>query len=307
MYHAIIVGAGPAGLSAALVLGRCCRSVAIFDTGEYRNSAAQALHGFLTRDGIAPTDFLRFACDQLAQYTTVSLRKEEVVDASRVHGGFEVELASGGHVRCRKLLLATGVVDSLPALEGVEHMFGRSVFHCPYCDGWEFRNQPLGVYGRGERGKGLAVELTAWSRDLVLCTDGPSELEEHDLKRLHQHGITVREDRVARLEGDDGRLERIVFVTGESLARRALFFNIGEHQRSSLAARLGCEFTEKGAVATGKYEATKIAGLFVAGDASRAVQLVVVAAAEGAEAAFAINTALLKEDLTREESLLVSA
>lgn len=200
-------------------------------------------------------------------------------------------------VRARKLLLATGVVDSLPAIEGLCDLYGTSVFHCPYCDGWELRDQPLAVYGRGERGYGLSLELTAWSRDVVLLTDGPSEIDDEKRSRLERNGIALREERVARLEGADGILEHVVFESGERVARRGLFFTEGQYQRSALSERLGCEINEKGTVRTGKYETTHLPGLFVAGDASRAVQWVVVAAAEGAEAAFAINTDLLKQGL----------
>jgi thioredoxin reductase len=170
------------------------------------------------------------------------------------------------------------------------------VFHCPYCDGWEVRDQPTAIYARGKRGVGLALELTIWSRDLALCTDGPCEIDDDDVARLTRHGIAIREDRILGLEGRD-RLERIVFDRGEPLARRALFFNTGQTQQSQLAQSLGCEITEKGTVRTGTYESTHLRGLYVAGDASRMVQWVVVAAAEGAEAAFAINADLLKDDL----------
>ena len=292
------MGAGPAGLSAALMLGRCRRSVLVVDHGRNRNAASHALHGFLTRDGTPPGEFLRLAREELAQYTTVELRSGEVVAAECRSGNFCITLASGEEVHSRKLLLATGVVDNLPGIPGFRELYGRSVFHCPYCDGWEVRDQPLAIYGRGDRGIGVALELTAWSRDLVLCTDGPSEIEAESLERLTRHRIAVREERIVRLEGNgDGILQRIVFDTGEPLDRRALFFTTGQYQRSDLLLRLGCEFNDKGTVLTGKYETTHLPGLFVAGDASRAVQWVIVAAAEGAEAAFAINTDLLKEDL----------
>jgi thioredoxin reductase len=298
MYDVVIVGAGPAGLSAALILGRCRRSVLICDTGRPRNAAAQAIHGYLTRDGVPPSEFLAAGRRELTQYETIDFREVEVVAADCLSDGlFEVTLTTGARIRSRKLLLATGVVDHLPEVEGLRAMYGASVFHCPYCDGWEVRDQPLAIYGRGRQGHGLSLELTAWSRDLVLCSDGPSELTDDERAKLERNRISVREARIARLEGDDGILRHIVFEDGERLARRALFFTMGQSQRSDLSVRLGCEFNDKGTVRTGKYETTHKPGLYVAGDASRAVQWVIVAAAEGAEAAFAINTDLIKDEL----------
>jgi thioredoxin reductase len=298
MYDVVIVGGGPAGLSAALMLGRCRRSVLVCDTGKPRNAASQAMHGFLTRDGIPPREFLAIARQQLQQYLTVEMRDVEVQAAAcRPDGRFDVTLAGGERVTSRKLLIATGVADQLPQVPGLESLYGHSVFHCPYCDGWEVSDEPLAIYGRGARGVGLSLTLTVWSRDLVLCTDGPSEIEPDDMARLARNGITVREERITRLEGQDGKLSAVVFESGESLPRRALFFTTGQSQQSALAITLGCELNDKGTIRTGKYESTHLAGLFVCGDASRAVQWVIVAASEGAEAAFAINADLLKEDL----------
>ena len=280
------------------MLGRCRRSVLVCDTGRPRNRASHAMHGYLSRDGINPREFLEIARRDLEKYDTVELRDVEVIAAEcRPDGHFDVTFAGGGRVRSRKLLIATGVSDNVPDVEGIAELYGRSVFHCPYCDGWEVRDRPIAIYGRGDRGLGLSLELTAWSRDLVLCTDGPSEIDADGRARLERNGIAVREDRIARLEGHDGILERIVFESGDALPRRAMFFTTGQSQQSELAIHLGCEFNDKGTVRTGKYEATHLRGLFVAGDASRAVQWVIVAAAEGAEAAFAINTDLIKEDL----------
>jgi thioredoxin reductase len=297
VFEVVIVGAGPAGLSAALILGRCRRRVLLFDNGRPRNGASQAMHGYLTRDGIAPSDFLARARDELAPYDTVRIVHAEVTDAVCQEGRFAVTLSGGERYYARKLLLATGVVDRVPDIPGFADLYGRSVFHCPYCDGWEIRDQPWAVYGKGDRAYGLALELTTWTGDIAICSDGPSEIDTRHRDRLAALGIAVREDRVVRLEGRDGVLTRVVFDRGDALPRRALFFTTGQEQRSSLASSLGCEFNDKGTVRTGKYEATHLHGLYVAGDASRAVQWVIVAAAEGAEAAFAINTDLVREDL----------
>jgi thioredoxin reductase len=282
------------------MLGRCRRRVLVCDTGEPRNRWSHAVHGFLTRDGTSPATLLRTARQELRRYDTVELRTSRVLDATRDDLGFAVHCADGTTVRSRKLLLATGVVDEVPDIPGLEPLYGRSVHHCPYCDAWEWRDQPVGVYGRGDAGAALALTLTVWTEDLVLCTDGPASHSERMRERLAGSGIPVREQRVLRLEGQGGRLERIVFADGEVEQRRALFFATGQRQASELPARLGCRFQENGAVDTGKCEATNVPGLYVCGDASREAQFVVVAAAEGAEAAMAINKALLEEQLASD-------
>jgi thioredoxin reductase len=297
VFDVIIVGAGPAGLSAALVLGRCRRRVVVCDAGQPRNAITHALHGFLTRDGVEPAKFLQLAREQLLPYETVEFRQTTVTDAIRQDAHFELTLSDGRHLSSRKLLLATGIVDDLPTIAGFSEFYGRSVFHCPYCDGWELRDQPLAIYGSGENGSGLAFELMFWSRDLVLCTDGPSQLSEAQLERLTRHNIAIREEKVVQLKGVNGLLESIEFAKGEALARRAMFFSTGQRQASDLPKKLGCKLTEHGCVDTGEYESTNVAGLYVAGDASRLVQFVIVAASEGAQAAVAINKELMKEDL----------
>ena len=294
MFDVVVVGGGPAGLSAALLLGRCCRRVLLCDAGTPRNARAAGVHAFLTRDGADPLEFRRIGRTEVARYD-VELRDVAVMDARQVDGGFEVDLEGGGQVRARKLLLATGVFDQVPTQDGFDACYGRSVFHCPYCDGWEVRGQRLAVYTLGGRGAGLALKLTQWSRDVLLCTDGPARLDASVKAELAARGVRVRTERVARLDHERGDLRRVVFARGEPEARDALFFSTGQTQQSDLARRLGCRFNRKGTVKTGRHERTDVPGLFVAGDASRDVQLVVVAAAEGAKAAFAINTELQQE------------
>jgi thioredoxin reductase len=301
-YDCIIVGAGPAGLSAALMLGRCRRTVLVCDIGNPRNARSSGLHNYLTRDGITPAEFLKLARQDVERYSSVELRSVEVVDATGSADGFRVVCADGRQLSARKLLLATGVVDELPDVEGLASLYGTSVHHCPYCDGWEWRDQPLAVYGCGEEGTALALGLTVWTDDVVLCTDGPAQLSEKEREQLHAQDIEVREDRILRLDGSAGQLERIVFDNGEWLARRALFVCSGQHQRSALARKLGARFTSHGAVDTGSCEATEVPGLYVAGDSSKEAQFVIVAAAEGAEAGMAINKALLKEDIAQKRN-----
>lgn len=284
------------------MLGRCRRTVLVCEAGPTRNARASAVHSYLTRDGTAPAEFLRLAREDALKYPTVAIEQLEIVDARRARGGFTVVAAGGIELKSRKLLLATGVVDVLPPIDGLADLYGKSVHHCPYCDAWEWRDQPLAVHGRGDEGYGTALGLTVWSSDVVLCTDGPSGLSSEQKEQLESAGIEVLEGRVSRLVGRNGLLEQIVFADGASLTRQALFLCLGQHQRSELAARLGCRFNEKGAVDTGSCEATNVPGLYVAGDASKEAQFVAVAAAEGVEAGMSINKALLKEDLAQNRN-----
>jgi len=292
MYDVIIVGGGPAGLSAATILGRARRRVALFDDGRYRNEASRGIHGFLTRAGIHPAELRRIAREQLARYD-VEYLCNHVTSVNRKETSFEAILADNSRYESRKLLIATGVTDELPAVAGADRFYGAGVYHCPYCDGWELRDQPLAAYGKSACG--LAASLKTWSDDVVLCTDGPAALKPADAATLEQLGIPIRTEKIARLEGAD-RLEQIVFAGGATLPRRGLFFATGQKQRSPLAAEIGCNFNRKGTVRTGKLEGTNVPGVYVVGDASKDVQLAIVAAAEGAKAAIAINTALQEEN-----------
>ena len=300
-YDAIVIGAGPAGLNAALILGRCRRRVLVCDSGHPRNAASHELHGFLSRDCTPPAELLRIGREQLGRYPHVEFREVEVRDAWCRPDGFEIGLPDGTRCTSRKLLLATGIKDLLPQLENIEAFYGRSVFHCPYCDGWEVRDQPLAVYRTGNKGLLMAQTLTAWSRDLVLLTDGPVEWTAAERAFIDAVGLRVHSGRVVRLEGRPPQLERIVFADGSFVERRALFVHTDCQPHSQLAEKLGCAVV-KHSVQTDDgcgMQASEKSGLYVAGDATREVELAIVAAAEGAMAAFAINKALLAEDLGR--------
>lgn len=298
MYDTIIVGGGPAGLSGALVLARARRRVLLFDNGQQRNRWSSGMHGFLSRDGIRPPEFLEIGRQEVRHYGG-EIRSGLVTAITPIESGFRVRIEEEDQtLDARTILLATGVVDRIPKIPGIMELYGRSVHHCPYCDGWEERDKALAVYGRGSSGFGLALSLKTWSPDVILCTDGTPRISLEDQGRLARHGITIHHGKIAQLEGEDGRLQRIIFRNGDVIERDSLFFTTGQDQSSGLAASLGCRFTKKGAVWTNTGECTSVPGIYVAGDASRDAQMVIVAAAEGAKAAVTINT-----ELTRQERI----
>ena len=227
------------------------------------------------------------------------VRRVEVVSARSANLGFSVLLGDRRRVRCRKLLIATGVYDLLPPLPGIESLFGRSVFQCPYCDGWEMRGRRIAVYGRRRRGLQMARAMTAWATDIMLCTDGAAGYRPAERRNLARNGIALIEKKIAELKGARGRLKAVVFADGEALPCEALFFDTPSHGQSRLAESLGCRFGRDGGVLCGDYEATSVPGVYVAGNIIRDVQLSIVAAAEGARAAFGINRALTREDFER--------
>jgi thioredoxin reductase len=293
-YDVLIAGAGPAGLSAALVLGRTRRRVLIVDSKDYRNARASELHGYLTRDGIVPTELLALGRKEIARYN-VDYVSDTLEHISR-GAIFRAKLRKRGTVRARLLLIATGVVDRIPAIPGIEEFYGTSVHHCPYCDGWEWRDHPLAIVGRGKAGIALTLKMRSWSRDLVLCTHGPARYSFVELEEFRRHGIPVITSRIDRLEGKAGKLTTIHFRDGHSIARDAIFFTAPQDQRCNIARDLGCELTTQNVIRVTRRQETNIPGVYVAGDAARDVHFAIIAAAEGAKAAVWMDEALGKMD-----------
>ena len=315
-YDVVVVGAGTAGLSAALVLGRSGRKVLVLDGGEPRNAPADASHGFFTRDGVHPGEMLRIGREQLAPYPDVEYRSGRATDASGADGAFELVLEDGEVVSARKLVLATGVVDELPEKPGFRELWGKGVYHCPYCHGWEVRDKPLAVLAS----PGAAFERVAlirnWSRDLALLTDGEGGLSEDDRRKLDALSVPVYEERISRLEGDPARpgggLERVVFEGGAALEREGIFYVPPQRQRSGLAGSLGCEFdapapTVEFVKTDPMTRETTVSGVYAVGDAVRTPgQSVVLASAAGSAAAYVLNHALAKRDAEDEVAAATS-
>ena len=283
-YDIVVVGGGSAGLSAALVLGRSRRRTLVLNSGEPRNAPSSGVHGFFSRDGILPEELLEIGREQLEPYPSVEVRSARVTGTSGENGDFEVILDNRAVVRSRKLLLATGVVDELPEKPGFTELWGRGVYHCPYCHGWEVRDRPLAVLNSSEGAAQRAAFIRNWSRDLVLLTDGPANLSEEGRRTLRALDIAVREERISHLEGEAaGGLRRIHFEDGSPLKREGLFYVPSQRQSSGLAEMLGCEIVAMGQAPAGvksdpATRETTVAGVFVAGDAGNAVQSALIMA-----------------------------
>jgi thioredoxin reductase len=307
-YDAVVVGAGCAGLSAALVLGRSRRRVLVLDGGEPRNAPSSGVHYFLSRDGTSPEELLRIGREQLEPYSGVELRRAMAKGAVGSDGDFGVRLEDGATVGTRKILLATGVQDDLPEKPGFRELWGRGVYHCPYCHGWEMRDRPLAVLNPGEGAAERAALIRNWSRDLILLTDGLPVLNDGTREKLDALGVPINETPISRLEGDRaaGVLHRVVFEDGSEVSREGLFYTPPQRQRSDLAEALGCEFEAKEPLPTlvkndPPTKETTVPGVYVAGDAGTMIQAAIVAAAAGAVAAAFINLSLVTEDTGNPE------
>ena len=299
IFDAIIVGGGPAGLNAAMVLGRSRRNVVLFDTGRQRNRFSHGIHNYLTRDNILPADFLKIAYKEIRRYGT-TVNHVEIVHAEKLESGiFFVKDKHGKKYHAKKLLLATGLRDNIPPIEGIMDFYGRSVFHCPYCDGWEVSNKSIGVYAKNKNGFELALSLLTWSSKVALYMDGKAYLKPLEKETLERKRIRVVSEKILKLEGKKGQLENIILFNNKKQKCDAMFFSNGYHQQCDIAQILGCEMNKKGVVLTNRLQQANIRGLYVAGDVAKDMHFVVVAAAEGAKAGVSINKELQKEEFKK--------
>ena len=295
-FDAIIIGGSYAGLSAAMALGRSRRRVLLLDTGRPCNRQTPHSHNFLTQDGATPAALRAQALDQVLHYATIELRSDEALTATALPGGgFRVETAAGAAPTAARLLLATGVIDLLPALPGFADCWGISVLHCPYCHGYEVADQRLGVLGNGDMGFDFARLIHNWSPRLTLFTDGPATLSPAQRQTLARHGITIEETPLAGIIHTQGQLQTVQLADGRAHALDAMFARVPFEQAGSLARQLGCALTEMGHVQVDDFQRTSVPGVFAAGDATTPFRAVSAAVAAGGKAGALINMGLIEE------------
>lgn len=288
----VIVGGGPAGLNAALMLGRATKSVVLFDSGPPRNAAAVHVHNFVTRDGVPPAEFRRIAREQLRAYASVRIEDARVEAIAREGETFVVR-TSAGEVAARRVLLATGMIDELPDVPGYRELWGKSIFQCPYCHGWEVRGRVFGVLASAPAMAEWAILLRSWTRDVVVLTSEAFELTAETRSKLGAAGIAVEERRVVGLRARDGRLAAVQ-VDGGEVACEVLFARPPQRQ-TALVQSLGLALDEQGFVRVDEQSRTSEPGIYAAGDLTTVMQAAILAAATGVKAAAVLNHELTVE------------
>ncbi|MBA3558369.1 MAG: NAD(P)/FAD-dependent oxidoreductase [Gemmatimonadaceae bacterium] len=296
LYDAAIVGGGPAGLSAAIWLGRFLHSVVLIDSGDPRNWEARGVHGYLGLPDVPPKDLRGSGRDEARRFGA------ELVDgcvrsAARLDNKhFRLILDSGQIFESRRLLLAFGIKDEWPDVPGLDKCYGETVHHCPDCDGYEARGCKTVVIASGRKAAGMAFALTTWTRDLVICTNGePANIEASALAKLDQLNVPVLVDKITRMGAKEGQVRQLELAGGKALDCERIFFALGQYPADDLAVQLGCKRDDQDMIEVDRSQETTILNVYAAGDLVPGPNLAISAAAEGAIAAAAIHRSLMPE------------
>jgi thioredoxin reductase len=290
-----IIGGGPAGLNAALVLGRARKQVAVIDEGRPRNAVTREAHGFLTRDGISPADFRRIAKEEIIAYPNVSFVADKAVSIAGVDGQFQIVTAEGISFETKKLLFAVGMKDRPLDIPGLVEAYGKSAFVCPYCDGWELRDESLVVINKGEELLHFAPIISGWTDRFTICTNGPDELTEDQREELRRHQVPVYDSPIRSINSNDGIVHQVVLQDGTIIPCRGIFFKPELIPGSDLPQSIGCDITEAGMVVVDDFGKTSVPGVYSAGDVASKMYQAIAAASMGALTAAAMNNELNME------------
>ncbi|KIL42231.1 pyridine nucleotide-disulfide oxidoreductase [Gordoniibacillus kamchatkensis] len=290
-----IIGGGPAGLNAALVLGRARKHVAVIDEGRPRNAVTRKTHGFVTRDGISPGEFRWIAKEEIGSYPSVSFVPDTAVSIAGTDGHFHIATAQGATFASKKLLFAVGMKDRPLDIPGLAEVYGKSAFVCPYCDGWELRDEPLVVINKGAELMHFAPLISGWTNRFTICTNGPDELTDAEREELRRHRVPVFESPIRHIDSNDGIVRQVVLEDGTAIPCRGIFFKPDLVPGSDLPRAIGCQFSETGTVVVDAFGKTNVPGIYSAGDAASRLHQAIAAASMGAFAAAAINNELNME------------
>ncbi|MFT2011300.1 NAD(P)/FAD-dependent oxidoreductase [Pontibacter sp. 13R65] len=294
-YEVIIIGGSYAGLAAAMALGRSLRRVLVIDGGKPCNRQTPHSHNFLTQDGETPQRIAEKAKAQVLQYDTIQFYDGLAAKGAETEHGFEITTQAGDLFQAKKLLFATGLTDQMPPIEGFAACWGISVLHCPYCHGYEVRNQPIGLIGNGDMGFEFCRLISNWSKQLTLFTNGPATLTQEQRQKLASYQIEVIEKEIGSFDQENGQLQQVVFHDGTRKEVAAVFARPAFAQHCNIPQQMGCELTEQGLLLVDGFGRTTVPGVFAAGDNATMFRSVANAVAEGTKAGAFINKELIEE------------
>ncbi|UOE94788.1 NAD(P)/FAD-dependent oxidoreductase [Alkalihalobacillus sp. LMS39] len=296
-----VIGGGPAGLNAALVLGRSRRQTILFDDNKPRNAVTSESHGFITRDGIHPQEFKRIAQAELSKYPDVTIEKQRVYRINKENEFFQVETEKGEVFTAKKVILATGFKEVLPEIPRVKEFYGKSLFSCPFCDGWELRDRPLAVIADDKKAFHMAKVVSNWTDDVIIFTNGSNVLSQEEQELLKSKGIRINDKKIVTLIGEEGMLEKIMLEDETEVPREGGFI-IAEWIQAASFDSLEYTLNEQGGIETDNWQRTNIEGVYACGDTRIAgpTQLI-LAAGEGSMAAIAVNADLIEEKFNDEK------
>lgn len=295
-FEVIIIGGSYSGLSAAMALGRSLRKVLVIDAGKPCNRQTPHSHNFLTQDGKTPAQISTIARQQVELYDTVTFLSDNAVSGKKSNGSFEIQTESGKEFQSRKLILATGVKDIMPDIPGFAECWGISVIHCPYCHGYEVRNQKTGILANGDFGYEFGKLINNWTGDLTLFTNGKSTLTDEQTAKLTGKGVTVIETKIDHISHTKGKLDKLILKDGANISLQALYAKADFTQSSNIPFSLGIELTEQGHIKVDPMQKTSIPGIYACGDSTTQFRSVSYAVSTGTMAGAACNKELIDEE-----------
>ncbi|MEI6190555.1 MAG: NAD(P)/FAD-dependent oxidoreductase [Chitinophagia bacterium] len=295
-FDVIIVGGSYSGLAAAMALGRAVKKVVIIDSGKPCNRQTPFSHNFLTNDGRSPKQIAALAYLQVSRYETLKFFDGIAINGIKTHNGFEVMVNSGENFAAKKLIFATGIKDMLPGIDGLAACWGISVLHCPYCHGYEVKNEVTGILGNGDPGFDLARLISNWTNDLTLFTNGTSTLSPKQTAELVKHKIQIVEKEVKKLEHINGYLQNIIFTDGTTTSIRAIYDPVPFEQHCKIPVLLGCELTDEGYIKVDPFQETTVKGVFACGDNVTRMRTVANAVAMGTTAGMTVSKKMILEE-----------
>ena len=295
-FEVIIIGGSYAGLSAAMSLGRALRNVLIIDNGNPRNKQTPHSHNFLTQDGNTPNQISTLAKEQVSQYKTIKFYDGLAVTGTKTGKRFEIKTQEGDLFNSKKLIIATGMRDIMPDIKGCAECWGISVIHCPYCHGYEIKNEKTGILGNGDYGFEFSWLINNWTKDLTLYTNGKSTLTNEQADKLRGHDIPIVEKEIDGFEHLKGQIQNIVFNDNSKISIKAMYARPMLIQHSEIAAQLGCELTEQGLIKVDTSQKTTINGVLACGDNSNSSKDIALAVAAGTVAGGTVNKEIILEE-----------